>query len=226
MMLFTDKGEKGFTLIEILLVVVIIGVMLAVIVPRAWRANTDTKYGLVRQNCTELAAFAHQWKEAMVQAQEETSTASTYDYFNSLSYDGTNGQWVAKDYASNWNKNGLSGNANRNVANRVPAAPETDIESMVPPEKMPRNPFNGVSVFNLQNLPSGAGVNHVVPGAIAAHRNYNPGGAYYFALLFQGTDCTSTVMSNSATFHAGQHAEPGAGEEGLRNGIFMARCFN
>ena len=53
--------QKGFTLIEILLVVVIIGLMLAVIVPRAWRANIDSKYGLVRQNCSELASFGSQW---------------------------------------------------------------------------------------------------------------------------------------------------------------------
>ena len=51
------KDNRGFTLIEILLVVVIIGLMLAVIVPRAWRANIDAKYGLVRQNCSELATF-------------------------------------------------------------------------------------------------------------------------------------------------------------------------
>jgi len=44
-------NQKGFTLIELLLVVVIIGILLSVIVPRAWRANIDAKYGLVRQNC-------------------------------------------------------------------------------------------------------------------------------------------------------------------------------
>ena len=78
------RNNKGFTLIEILLVVVIIGIMLAVIVPRAWRANIDTKYGLVRQNCSELASFGMLWAENQIEGSDPASEAMMNDYLVSL----------------------------------------------------------------------------------------------------------------------------------------------
>jgi prepilin-type N-terminal cleavage/methylation domain-containing protein len=55
------SGSRGFTLVEILLVIVIIALILAVVIPRAWRAHVDSRFSLVRQAATELAAFGNQW---------------------------------------------------------------------------------------------------------------------------------------------------------------------
>ena len=126
------RAKQGFTLIELLLVVVIIGLMLAVIVPRAWRANIDTKYGLVRQAASELAAFGQEWAEQMVYAQPESDSTTTCLYYLSLAgFD--DGAWIP-DEEANWvGINSIDGRT-----------PEASVQGIVTPEKTPR-PFQSVS---------------------------------------------------------------------------------
>lgn len=210
------RGEKGFTLIELLLVVVIIGLMLAVIVPRAWRANIDTKYGLVKQNCTELASFAQQWTETMIQAQSETATSTANDYFHSLVYNrDALGMWINWNANNNW-ATGASGYVT--VTNRG-VDPECHVEGMVPPDKTIRNPFNGVNIFEVSQNPEILG--HPVTGTIGCSRVAEAtGGWYYYALLFSGTDNTTYNDEGDTSYHAGQGC---TSLQGLRNGVFLAR---
>ena len=242
------NSEKGFTLIELLLVVVIIGLMLAVIVPRAWRANIDAKYGLVRQNCSELASFGQLWAENQLLAQnEQFSTATMDNYLQSLTvstaggavaYD-TETTWVADNTgATNWSNSGAAGVTSkpgevtieaRTIASAPPVAggivPESTVEGMVPPEKTIRNPFNEVNVFSSVNDP--AAQTQAVTGAIScgtiADNNVSAGNEdnwRYYAFLFQGTDSTTFGPQLPASYHAGM--DP-TSLPGLRNGIFFAR---
>ena len=227
--------KKGFTLIEILLVVVIIGIMLAVIVPRAWRANIDTKYGLVRQNCAELASFGQQWVEDGLQSQDsETSTAKALLYYWSLcgNIDMLGGNlgsqdWVAGNGQATSAWSSYSGGRRWVSGRSMPGvtgtnlAPEAWVSDLIPPEKIIVNPFNGLNVFIPGNYPS----SNPVTGAIASALYLEDAntGYFYIALVFQGTDSTTTELaaaSSNDTFHAGMSTDLA----GLRNGVFMARC--
>lgn len=229
--------EKGFTLIELLLVVVVIGLMLAVIVPRAWRANIDSKYGLVRQNCSELAKFGSEWAEGQMLAQNDyNSTARLTDYLNSLSGPGgpqvASSEWVASGSGggnSNWglsDTDPIGPGSRRTILGRATNAgtnqpPETKVEKIITPDKMPRNPFNSVAVFRGTNLP---GASQPIPGAIACGRaidDSRDGQWFYFGFVYQGTDSTTGGLGTpNTTFYAQQHDRT---LMGLRNGIFFAR---
>ncbi len=219
------SGKRGFTLIEILLVVVIIGIMLSVIVPRAWRANVDAKYTLVRQSCTELASFAQGWAESQMAAQEEASTCKIVNYLNSLASKTfvlglvtDSFTWLADTDASNWNSTGspvsISG---RNPGGSGPDTPEKSVEDMIPPEKMPRNPFSGSAVFHSSNYPASADT--PIAGAIACGEAVS-GNSQYFGLIWQGTGSNvGGCATDGAEFYAGQSTSL----EGLRNGVFLAQ---
>ena len=132
--------------------------MLAVIVPRGLRATTDTKYNLVRQNASELAAFANDWIEQQIQAQDASSVATRADYLDTLvAVDlagvGTDDAvWVAEGGGdSNWNTSSSAGliAVNGRCVNDAPpcvagtddVVPENSVEDIVNPAKIPRNPF-------------------------------------------------------------------------------------
>lgn len=214
----TLRENKGFTLIELLLVVVVIGLMLAVIVPRAWRANIDTKYGIVRQNCSEMASFASEWAESQLLAQDADINLTIKPYYDSLT-NTTTGAWIPDTTNSNWAGTGQTISTNRTIGGVMASTPETSVRGVVPPEKALRNPFNGTDVFATANQPSG----NVIPGAIAAGQavdNSSGQSWTYYAFIFQGTESSTTALSSDTSFHAGMGNSSLAG---LRNGIFMAR---
>ena len=212
--------KRGFTLIEILLVVVIIGIMLAVIVPRAWRANVDTKYGLVRQNAAELGSFAMQWVEDCIQSQDpQNATAVAANYYASLCGATTStpaALWVANPTNNPWVSDSPPSVPGRVEPGSSDTAPESPVKALVPPEKVMTNPFNGLNVFAAGNYPSSTPVNGAMACGMGARET---DGWFYVALLFQGTDSTSVVVSDTDAFYAGQDYTA----QGLRNGIFVAR---
>ena len=219
---------KGFTLIEILLVTVIIGVLMAVIVPRAWRANIDAKYQLVRQAGTELAGYAQQWAQQELLNQDRDSAGMLNWYLATLAgwTSGTYSnkiQWLPSTSA-NWIGPQVRVRGRNTTTWSAGSAnfPSSGVVSLIPPDKIPVNPFNGASYFLAANYPSSLG--HAVAGALACGSgSEDPGSQWdhynYYALVFQGTGNEATSPTDPDAFHAGM----GSTMEGLRNGIFIAR---
>ncbi|MDY0222312.1 MAG: type II secretion system protein [Desulfobacterium sp.] len=215
------ERASGFTMIELLFVIVVIGVMLAVITPRAYRANIDSKYGVVRQGAVELVSYATEWATQGMASQDREASTSKLDAYMASLAGGTAlpGEWIADNVSeSNWNSN-LDDNL-RPIPGRntdIGVVPETSIQDMIPGVKIPVNPFNGVSVFSSSNYPK----DNPITGALAcAGRGESTDGWHYYALIFQGTDSTDKNPAVNASFYAGQGPESLAG---LRNGIFLAR---
>ena len=128
------RRQAGFTLLEILLVSVIVGALLAVIVPRAFRAQQEAKFGHVRQAASEIASYMNQWVQDQAAAQREGSPYTLKDIFSEhLDPDisGITNVPLIKKYTGSEAFNGVA--------------------KLVPPESLPKNPFNETSYFEPVN---------------------------------------------------------------------------
>ena len=199
--------RKGFSMMEIVLVVVIIGVMLLIIVPRAARVREDAKFNSVRQEAAELAKWGNIWAERAVETQDSTVYCTKINFVNTLwtasettgyTADGTNTNWTAP-----------SGSQPSQVATCSSSTnfrPRNTVQEIMPTEQTLRNPFTGINYFEAQN-------NGNVAGAImlyGAASTKDPGYWEYY-LIFRG---------KTGSWFGSMNTDLG---DGLRNGVFFAR---
>ena len=191
-------SKCGFTLIEILLVTVIIGVMLSVILPRAFRANKDAKFSQVRQHASEIASYATLWARNQAMAQRQGSNYLMTDFLlNAINPD-------VAGFQSNPLVNKYTGDDYFN-----------GVEKLTPPEELPRNPFNSASYFNKVN--DDTMVPSKNPGLLYFASAVDPAGNQNyrnFYLLFTNGD--------GNWYGQMDHNDPDA----IRRGIFVARLAN
>jgi len=216
------NSPGGFTLIEILMVAAIIGVMLAVIIPRAFRAQVDTKYSIVRQTAAEMGKWGMTWAERNLEAQAELSANGTpttcrlNNYIYSLrGYIGDQtsaNNWTgAVTLTTNaaWDQGGLTDCRGVMAADLVPMT----VEAIMPEDKKPKNPFNGVSYFEAANDGS------VVNAGVLALVSVAEGGQYQnYYFVYLGTDSTGPAIWTAGM---GSTLTPTLSQ--ARNGVFMAR---
>ncbi|MBU2547129.1 MAG: type II secretion system GspH family protein [Proteobacteria bacterium] len=200
------RAKQGFSLIELMLVVVIIGVMVAVVLPRAWRARQDTKVNLVRQTASELGSWGMTWAQRNLESQNEGDSCNLDDYVFTLL------GWTGQSASNNWGGSTYNP-AQLTTCRSVSGNVTNTVAAIMPPDNQPRNPFNGVSYFN---APNDAAVS-ISPGQLQLARVVEAGtpniNQYYFVFLGPGS-------TTATDFYAGQGTATLAE---LRNGVFMAR---
>ena len=202
-------SDRGFTLLEIVLVTGIIVVLVATIVPLAMRINVSSKYTVVRQAAAEIGKWGLEWGERNLESQDAADTCVLNDYISTLS-----NAYVGDPANSNWlNVNNLDIGGCRSTADV-----QYSVAEMIDPARQPRNPFNGLSYF-AGNGGNGGGT--MSSGLLYLARfteatTVPPTDHYYF--VFTGTD-----SANATDWHAGMGAGTPPNIENMRNGVYMAR---
>ncbi len=208
----TFGNSKGFTLLELTLVTIIIGILLAVVVPRALRANVEAKYAVVRQSASEVASWGMEWAQRNLDSQDVEATCNMDSYVATLA------GYVGNNDNTNWI------NVNIDRADEQCRPPDDlitySVSDIIDVENHPRNPFNGLSYFNTEGMNSGnelySGLLYlgVYPDTEEAPQNV----VNYYYFVYTGTD-----SQNTSQWHAGmgEGAEPDINN--LKNGIYMAR---
>lgn len=197
-----NTANNGFTLIELLLVLGIIGIIMVLVIPRAMRAQTESKFSLVRQYGSEMSGYIMTWAEQQARSQRQNTNFTIKDFLYddiSASEAGFNSNRIVDKYTGNEDYNG--------------------VEMMVPPEKMPRNPFNQASYFSPNNddtlVPSSK------PGLLYLAARKDPLDKDYlnFYLLFTSTG----EDGEGSRWHSGmRHLD----DDLIRKGVFVARLYD
>jgi len=199
--------NRGFTLLEVVLVTGIILVLIAVIVPQAIRINNSSKYNLVQMAATEIGKWGLEWAERNLESQGAADTCVLNDYVNSLA-----NNYVGDSNSGNWI------NINNNIACRTSGTIQYSVADMIDAARQPRNPFNGLSYFSTNGTNDG---NTIVAGVLYLANfidNTTTPATYHYYFVYTGTDSL-----NTSDWYAGMGTGRPPNIENMRNGVFMAR---
>ncbi len=215
--------NDGFSLIELLMVVIIIGLLMSLIIPSLIAARIEARHELVRQSCSELTGTVQQWiQKSMVAQDGHRSIATISDYVASLADRKPaddfmppipkTGQWIATaGRPNNWNNNNIDysrKNQRKSVKGRwagkkINAPPESVVEDFIPGEKVITNPFSSENIFDPVNDPLTQ--NMPIPGAIAFCSITGPGTTISYGFCFQGHESTTVEWDKESTFQGRQN---------------------
>ena len=199
---FSQGDPYGFTLVELLLVVTIIGIIIALILPRAGRAKKDSQFSIIRQNCNEISMKIITYAEDLARIQNPKTSYTIKDILYSDIRGDDETSIKSKKLVDKY-----TGNSDFNV-----------VEKLFSPENGLRNPFNGTNHFSYVNndisVPSRkAGLIYFIAGKNPASRDYLD-----FYLLI--TDIVGE--GKAGEWHGSMDMTP----ETMRHGVFVAKLYD
>ncbi len=199
------KSKQGFSLLEILLVMGIVGLLFAVILPRAWRARSDANYTLIRQAAVELGSWGLEWVERNLAAKGEADTCTLDDYVATLvGYTGGKDT----DTHNNW-----FGTTSTPAPGCRVAAIDFTVADIMPQEKQVRNPFTGLAYLH-----GGHDGSKAEPGLLYLAVLTDGDGYNNYSFVFTGAEAI-----NATDWYGGMGDGLPVSFAGLRNGVFVSR---
>ena len=195
-------NAAAFTLVELLLVVTIMGIIIALIVPRAGRAKIDSQFSLIRQNCNEISMKIVNYAEELAGIQRSNTSFSIKDILYSD---------IAGDDETSF--------TSRKLVDKYTGDPDFNVVAKhFPPENGLKNPFNGTSHFSYIN--NDISVPSRKTGLVYFIAGKSPGARDYLEFYLLITDVVGD--GRAGQWYGNMDMTP----ETMRHGVFVAKLYD
>ena len=199
---FTIGNTSAFTLVELLLVVTIMGVIIALIIPRAGRAKIDSQFSLIRQNCNEISMKIVTYAEELAGVQRSNTSFTIKDILYSD---------ITGDEETVF--------TSKKLVDKYTGDPDFDvIEKQFSPENGLKNPFNGTSYFS--NINNDISIPSRKTGLVYFIAGKSPRAKDYLEFYLLITDVVGD--GKAGEWYGNMDMTP----ETMRYGVFVAKLYD
>lgn len=199
---FTIGNTSAFTLVELLLVVTIVGIIIALIIPRAGRAKIDSQFSLIRQNCNEISMKIVTYAEEFAGVQRSNTSFTIKDILFSDITGDEEAVFTSKK-----------------LVDKYTGDPDFDvIEKQFSQDNGLKNPFNGTSYFS--NINNDISIPSRKTGLVYFLAGKSPGARDYLEFYLLITDAVGD--GKAGEWYGNMDMTP----ETMRHGVFVAKLFD
>ena len=199
---FTPGNAAAFSLVELLLVVTIIGIILALVIPKASRAKKDSQFSLIRQNCNEISMKIVTYAEELAGTQRPNTSFTIKDILYSDITGDEETAFTSKKLVDKY-----TGNQDFDV-----------VENFFSGENSLKNPFNGTNYFSYIN--NDISIPSRKTGLVYFMAGKSPGTLDYLEFYLLITD--AVVEGKAGKWYGNMDMTPAT----MRHGVFVAKLYD